>query len=103
MPGSLIGRIGASLPSIVIGLALVTGLWLLPDLTPSDAIPVVGQHSEHARIVEARGTDATGLPLFVVELDDGRTHWTLALAIFTPVAAAYGAIAYGLYLAVAIF
>jgi uncharacterized membrane protein len=71
MPGSFVGRIGASLPSIVIGLALVTGLWLLPDLTPSEAIPVVGQHSEHARIVEARGTDTTGLPLFLVELDDG--------------------------------
>ena len=71
MPGSLIGRIGASLPSIVIGVALVAGLWLLPDLTPSEAIPIVGQHSEHARIVEARGTDSTGLPLFAVELDDG--------------------------------
>ena len=34
MPGSLIGRIGASLPSILIGLALVTVLWLLPDHTP---------------------------------------------------------------------
>ena len=71
MPGSLIGRVGASLPSIVIGLALVAGLWLLPDLTPSEAIPVVGQHSEHARILEARGTDSTGLPRFLVELDDG--------------------------------
>ena len=71
MPGSLIGRIGASLPSILIGLALVIGLWLLPDLTPSEAIPVVGQHSEHARIVEARGTDSTGLPSFLVELEDG--------------------------------
>ena len=30
---------------------------------------------------------------------DRRTQSTLALAIFTPVAAAYGAIAYGLYLA----
>lgn len=26
------------------------------------------------------------------------THWTLAVAIFTPVLAAYGSIAYGLYL-----
>jgi uncharacterized membrane protein len=71
MPGSIIGRIGGSLPSIVIGFALVAGLWLLPDLTPSEAIPVVGQHSGHARIVEARGTDSAGFPLFVVELDDG--------------------------------
>jgi uncharacterized membrane protein len=71
MTGSLIGRIGAALPSIVIGLALVTGLWFLPDLTPSEAIPVVGQRSEHARIIEERGTDSAGLPLFLVELDDG--------------------------------
>ena len=50
---------------------MVAGLWLLPDLTPSEAIPVVGQRSEHARILEARGTDSTGLPRFLVELDDG--------------------------------
>ena len=37
----------------------------------------------------------------VEEQLDGLTHWTLALAIFTPVATAYGAIAYGLYLAAA--
>jgi uncharacterized membrane protein len=63
MPGSL--------ASIVVGLVLVTALWLMPDLTPSDAIPVVGQRSDHARIVEDLGTDTTGLPLFAVELDDG--------------------------------
>jgi uncharacterized membrane protein len=71
MPGSLTGRIGASLPSVVIGLVLVTALWLLPDLTPSEAVPVVGQRSEHAVIVEELGTDGSGLPRFAVELDDG--------------------------------
>jgi uncharacterized membrane protein len=71
MPGSLTGRIGASLPSIAIGLVLVAALWLLPDLTPSDAIPVVGQRSDHAVIVEDLGVDSTGLPRFAVELDDG--------------------------------
>ena len=30
---------------------------------------------------------------------DGRTQWTLALLIFTPAVATYGAIAYGLYVA----
>lgn len=30
---------------------------------------------------------------------DRRTHIMLALAVFTPVAAAYGAVAYGVYLA----
>jgi uncharacterized membrane protein len=71
MPGSLTGRIGASLPSIVIGLVLVAALWLLPDLSPSEAIPVVGQRSDHAVIVEELGTDASGIPRFAVELDDG--------------------------------
>lgn len=71
MPGSLTGRIGASLPSVIIGLVLVAALWLLPDLTPSEVIPVVGQRSDHAVIVEDLGTDGPGLPLFVVEMDDG--------------------------------
>jgi uncharacterized membrane protein len=61
-------QIGATLLAVAVGLALVVGIWLLPDLTPSDAIPVVGQESDHARIVEALGADPTGLPLFVVEV-----------------------------------
>jgi uncharacterized membrane protein len=71
MPGSLSGRIGASLPSVVAGIVLVAALWLLPDLTPSEGIPVVGQRSDHAIIVEELGTDSSGLPRFLVELDDG--------------------------------
>ena len=59
------------MPSIAIGIALVAALWLLPDLSPTDAVPVVGQHSDHAVIVEESGIDSTGLPLFGVELDDG--------------------------------
>jgi uncharacterized membrane protein len=43
----------------------------MPDLTPADAMPVVGQRSDHGRIVEALGTDPTGLPLFAVEVLDG--------------------------------
>lgn len=61
-------RAAASLPSIVIGLVLVAGLWLLPDLTPSEAIPVVGQGSDRARVVEELPPDSTGLPRFSVEL-----------------------------------
>ena len=71
MPGSFTGQIGASLPSVVIGLALVAALWLLPDLTPSEAIPVVGQRSHHAVILEDLGTGGLALPLLLVELDDG--------------------------------
>ena len=64
-------RIGASLPAIVIGVVVVVALWLLPDLTPADAIPVVGQQSDRGRIVASLGTDATGLPAFEVELTSG--------------------------------
>jgi uncharacterized membrane protein len=70
---ALASRIGASLPAIVIGLVVVAALWLMPDLTPADAIPVVGQQTDRGRIVESLGTDETGLPAFVVELSDGTT------------------------------
>jgi uncharacterized membrane protein len=68
VPDSPVHRIGASLPAILGGLVLLAVIWLLPDLTPADAVPVVGQRSDHARIVESLGTDATGLPLFAVEI-----------------------------------
>jgi uncharacterized membrane protein len=71
VPDTPARRVGASLPAILGGLVLLTVIWLLPDLTPSDAVPVIGQRSDHARIVESLGTDATGLPLFVVELVEG--------------------------------
>ena len=64
-------RIVASMPAILIGSVLVVGLWLMPDLTPTDAIPVIGQRNDHGRIVESLGADPTGLPRFVVELLDG--------------------------------
>ena len=71
MDDSVGRRWTAALPAIGLGLAVLIGLWLLPDLTPSDAIPVVGQESLHARIVEALEPDASGLPRFTVELLDG--------------------------------
>jgi len=71
MDDSLLRRIGATLPAVVIGSALVAGLWLMPDFTPADAIPVVGQRTDHGRIVESLGVDQTGLPLFAVEVSDG--------------------------------
>lgn len=64
-------RFRSALRAIVIGLVLLGGLWLLPDLSPREAIPVVGQESIHARIVAELGTDASGLPLFSVELLEG--------------------------------
>ncbi len=71
MDGSLLRRVGATVPALLIGSTLVVGLWLMPDLTPSDAIPVVGQRSDHGRIVASLGADPTGLPRFEVEVDDG--------------------------------
>ena len=68
MPDSIARRIGASVPAIVGGLVLLAVIWLLPDLTPTDAVPVIGQSSDHARITEALGTNPSGLPLFAVEL-----------------------------------
>src|SRR5688572_32992277 len=41
----------------------------MPDLTPSDAIPVIGQSNVKGSVVETGGTDSTGLPLLLVELD----------------------------------
>ena len=64
-------RILSALPAIVVGLAVLVGLWIIPDLTPSEAIPVIGQRSDHARIIESLGTDPTGLPVFSVEVIDG--------------------------------
>ncbi|MBW3612845.1 MAG: YibE/F family protein [Chloroflexi bacterium] len=64
-------RVRDALPSLIAGIALLAGVLLLPDLTPSGAIPVVGQESLHARIVADAGTDGTGLPLFEVEVLGG--------------------------------
>ncbi len=64
-------RLAASLPAIGMGLALLAGLWLLPDLAPDDAVPAVGQVSLHGRIVESLPADAAGLPRFSVEVLDG--------------------------------
>lgn len=62
-----------SIVAVAVGIALLVGLWLLPDLTPDEAVPVIGQESLHGRIVESLGTDAAGLPLFLVEVLDGPT------------------------------
>ena len=68
-PGDAGGR-PRSRPS-AFGLVLLAALWLLPDLTPTDAIPVVGQESLHGRIVETLPPDASGLPRHVVEILEG--------------------------------
>ena len=64
-------RTAVSVWAIVLGILLLAGLWLLPDLTPDDAIPVVGQTSLHGRITEALEPDGTGAPRFAVEIISG--------------------------------
>lgn len=64
-------RLGASLIAIAAGVVLLAGIVLMPDLTPADAVPVVGQQNAHGRIVEELAPDQTGLPRFSVEMIDG--------------------------------
>ena len=54
---------------------------------------------EHA-LVYGDGQHAYEPPAELEDNLDRATHWTIAVAIFTPVLAAYGAIAYGAYLMV---
>lgn len=57
---------------IIIGLALLIGVWLLPDLSPREAFPVQGDVQVRARIIEAPGEpDAQGIVTAHVELLDG--------------------------------
>ncbi len=74
-------RTGGSLLAILAGLALLTAVALLPDLTPSDALPVVGQSSAQAVIVQALPPDATGAARFAVELRSGDDAGTTIEAI----------------------
>jgi uncharacterized membrane protein len=60
-----------SLAAVGAGVGLLAALWLVPDLTPSDAVPVVGQESLHARIAEELPPDASGLPRFAVVVVSG--------------------------------
>jgi uncharacterized membrane protein len=75
------GRIGASIPAIFVGLLLLVGLWLLPDLTPEEAIPVVGEVSLHGRLVEELDPDASGAPRFAVEVLAGPEAGTIVEAL----------------------
>ena len=57
-----------SLAAVGAGVGLFAALWLVPDLTPSDAVAVVGQESLHARIAEELPPDAMPLSArFVLE------------------------------------
>jgi uncharacterized membrane protein len=64
-------RVRVALPAMIVGIVLLVGVLLLPDLTPNEAIPVVGQESLHGRVIESLGTNASGLPAFTVEILGG--------------------------------
>ncbi len=74
-------RLLGSLPSLVAGIALLAGVWLLPDLTPADTVPVVGQESLHGRIVAAIDGNPTALPTFDVEVLDGPASGEIVRAV----------------------
>ncbi len=74
-------RLGASVLAIAAGLILLAGIVLMPDLTPSDAVPVVGQQNAHGRITEELPADQTGLPRFAVEMLDGPDAGTMVEAL----------------------
>jgi uncharacterized membrane protein len=71
MNDSVGGRVRRALPALIVGIVLLIGVLLLPDLTPSEAIPVVGQEQHHARIVDVLEPDPSGLPRFAVEVIGG--------------------------------
>jgi uncharacterized membrane protein len=74
-------RIGGSLGAIALGVLLLAGLWLLPDLTPDDAIPVVGEVNLHGRLVEELPPDASGAPRFAVTILSGPEAGTTVEAL----------------------
>jgi uncharacterized membrane protein len=58
----------SALVAVAGGMLLLVALWTLPDISPPDAVPVVGQLNDHARVVEALGPDVNGNPQYSVEV-----------------------------------
>lgn len=57
---------------LLVGVGLVTGLWLMPDLAPREDAPPSGQERLRATVVEAGGrTNQAGQPLLTVRLTEG--------------------------------
>lgn len=71
MTGFSLRNLGGSLLAVAAGLTLLGVILLLPDLGPTDAVPVVGQESFHGRVVRDLGVDATGIGRFEVQVLDG--------------------------------
>jgi hypothetical protein len=57
---------------LAVGLALLAGLWLLPDLAERPEVPDSGQERARGIVVDAdAGTDAAGQPQLTVRLTEG--------------------------------
>lgn len=57
---------------LAIGLALLAGLWLLPDLAPRPDVPDTGQDRVRATVIDPdAGTDAAGQPQLTVRVMEG--------------------------------
>jgi uncharacterized membrane protein len=76
------------------GAVLLAALWLLPDISPSDAVPVIGQQNDHARIVELLGPDANGNPEYSVEVVDSGERFTASVQDVAAVEGPTGADSY---------
>lgn len=58
---------------LLFGLALLAGLWLLPDLAETRQVPDSGQDRTRAVVVDAdAGTDASGQSQLIVRLTEGQ-------------------------------
>ncbi|MGH2427553.1 MAG: YibE/F family protein [Candidatus Limnocylindria bacterium] len=71
MANAVGARLLSSLPAILAGSILLTGVLLLPDLTPDDIAPTVGQATAQAIALEQAGVDENGVPILLVEIVDG--------------------------------
>jgi uncharacterized membrane protein len=67
---------------LAVGLALLAGLWLLPDIAPRPEVPDSGQERARGVVVDPdAGTDAAGQPQLSVRLTEGDMAGEEVLAI----------------------
>ena len=67
---------------LAVGLALLAGLWLLPDLAERPSVPDSGQERLRAVVVDPdAGTDAAGLPQLIVRFIEGERAGEEMLAV----------------------
>jgi uncharacterized membrane protein len=60
-----------STAAVALGLGLIAGTLFLPDLTPPDVVPQIGQTTARGVVVQDLGTALTGEQVLLVELGEG--------------------------------